>query len=34
MTATQNPLVEIGQLGQSIWMDNLTRDLVQSGENP
>ncbi|HIK18632.1 MAG TPA: transaldolase [Leptolyngbyaceae cyanobacterium M33_DOE_097] len=32
MTTTQNPLGQIGQLGQSIWMDNLTRDLVQSGE--
>lgn len=27
-----NHLVEIKELGQSIWMDNLTRDLVQSGE--
>ena len=29
---TTNHLLEIGQLGQSIWMDNLTRDLIQSGE--
>lgn len=27
-----NHLLEIKQLGQSIWMDNLTRDLIQSGE--
>lgn len=25
-------LLEIKQYGQSIWMDNLTRDLIQSGE--
>lgn len=29
---TTNHLLEIKQLGQSIWMDNLTRDLIQSGE--
>ena len=29
---TTNHLVEIKDLGQSIWMDNLTRDLVKSGE--
>lgn len=29
---TTNHLFEIKDLGQSIWMDNLTRDLVQSGE--
>lgn len=28
-----NPIVEIGnQYGQSIWMDNLSRDLIESGE--
>ncbi|HLO85362.1 MAG TPA: transaldolase [Nostocaceae cyanobacterium] len=27
-----NHLLEIKQYGQSIWMDNLTRDLIQSGE--
>lgn len=27
-----NHLLEIKQFGQSIWMDNLTRDLVKSGE--
>ncbi|OWY67162.1 transaldolase [cyanobacterium TDX16] len=27
-----NHLLEIKEYGQSIWMDNLTRDLVQSGE--
>jgi transaldolase len=34
MTATTNPnhLLEIRQFGQSIWMDNLTRDLLQTGE--
>jgi transaldolase len=31
MTAT-NHLLEIKDYGQSIWMDNLTRDLIQSGE--
>jgi transaldolase len=31
MTAT-NHLLEIESLGQSIWMDNLARNLVQSGE--
>mgnify|MGYP002777191485 CR=1 FL=1 len=32
MTATTNHLLEIKQFGQSIWMDNLTRDLIESGE--
>jgi transaldolase len=32
MTATPNPILDIEQLGQSIWMDNLTRDLIESGE--
>jgi transaldolase len=27
-----NHLLEIKQYGQSIWMDNLSRDLIQSGE--
>jgi transaldolase len=27
-----NPLLTIKDYGQSIWMDNLTRDLIQSGE--
>lgn len=27
-----NHLAEIKELGQSIWMDNLTRDLIQSGD--
>jgi len=27
-----NHLIEIKQYGQSIWMDNLTRDMIQSGE--
>ncbi len=31
MTAA-NHLLEIKDYGQSIWMDNLTRDLIQSGE--
>jgi transaldolase len=31
MTAV-NHLLEIKQYGQSIWMDNLTRDILQSGE--
>lgn len=29
---TANHLLEIQQYGQSVWMDNLTRDLIQSGE--
>lgn len=29
---TTNHLLEIKQYGQSIWMDNLNRDLIQSGE--
>jgi transaldolase len=29
---TTNHLVEIANLGQSIWMDNLTRDLIESGD--
>jgi transaldolase len=29
---TTNHLLEIAQLGQSIWMDNLSRDLIESGE--
>ncbi|MEH1902574.1 MAG: transaldolase [Nostoc sp.] len=29
---TTNHLLEIKQYGQSIWMDNLTRDIIQSGE--
>lgn len=32
MTKTQNPILTIPNFGQSIWMDNLTRDLIQSGE--
>jgi transaldolase len=31
-TKPNNHLVEIKQYGQSIWMDNLTRDMIQSGE--
>ncbi|MEH2029129.1 MAG: transaldolase [Nostoc sp.] len=27
-----NHLLEINQYGQSIWLDNLTRDIIQSGE--
>jgi transaldolase len=27
-----NPLLSIKDYGQSIWMDNLTRDLIQTGE--
>jgi transaldolase len=29
---TTNHLLEIGNLGQSIWMDNLSRDIIESGE--
>ncbi|KAF3889292.1 MULTISPECIES: transaldolase [Nostocales] len=31
-TKPKNHLVEIKDYGQSIWMDNLTRDMIQSGE--
>jgi transaldolase len=31
-TQPTNHLIEIKQYGQSIWMDNLTRDMIQSGE--
>lgn len=31
-TKPNNHLLEIRQYGQSIWMDNLTRDIIQSGE--
>lgn len=27
-----NHLLEISTFGQSIWMDNLSRDLIESGE--
>ena len=29
---TANPILAIEALGQSIWMDNLARDLIESGE--
>ncbi len=29
---TANPIIDIEQYGQSIWMDNLSRDLIVSGE--
>jgi transaldolase len=32
MIATAKHIQEIEQIGQSIWMDNLTRDLIESGE--
>jgi transaldolase len=32
MTVSMNPLQAIEQVGQSIWMDNLSRDLIESGE--
>lgn len=31
-TTTANPLIRLGQLGQSPWYDFITRDLVTSGE--
>ncbi|WP_024545519.1 transaldolase [Picosynechococcus sp. NKBG15041c] len=30
--ATANPIIDIEKYGQSIWMDNLSRDLITSGE--
>lgn len=32
MGITTNQLLEIKKYGQSIWMDNLSRDIIQSGE--
>jgi len=32
MTVTSNHLLEIKDFGQSIWMDNLSRDLIESGD--
>jgi len=32
MSATPSPILEIRKQGQSLWMDNLSRDLIQSGE--
>ncbi len=32
MGITTNQLLEINRYGQSIWMDNLSRDIIQSGE--
>ncbi|MBE9179029.1 transaldolase [Oculatella sp. LEGE 06141] len=29
---SENHILEVKQYGQSIWMDNLTRDMIQSGE--
>ena len=32
MGITTNQLIEINKYGQSIWMDNLSRDIIGSGE--
>ncbi len=32
MTMTTNQLLEIKKYGQSIWMDNLSRNIIESGE--
>ena len=32
MTQVQNPIHKIQELGQSIWMDNLSRNLIESGD--
>ena len=32
MTTLQNPIHQIQALGQSIWMDNLSRNLIKSGD--
>jgi transaldolase/glucose-6-phosphate isomerase len=29
---TKNPLIELEKLGQSIWLDNISRELIQSGK--
>ena len=31
-SAEKNPLVRLGELGQSPWYDYITRDLITSGE--
>jgi transaldolase len=31
-SSQQNPLVRLGELGQSVWYDYITRDLLSSGE--
>ncbi len=31
-SSRQNPLVHLGELGQSVWYDYITRDLLSSGE--
>ena len=31
-SSRQNPLVRLGELGQSVWYDYITRDLLSSGE--
>ncbi len=32
MTTQKNPLFQLQEHGQSVWMDNLSRDVIQSGE--
>ncbi len=27
-----NPLLELGRFGQSYWLDDLTRQMIESGE--
>jgi len=29
---SNNPLIDLRELGQSIWLDNLSRKLIHSGE--
>ena len=31
-TATKNPLLQLKDLGQSVWLDYIRRDLITSGE--
>ncbi len=31
MPMTNNPLIELGKLGQSVWLDNLSRSIITSG---
>jgi hypothetical protein len=32
MASKENPLIRVGQLGQSIWLDFLRRGMLESGE--
>ena len=31
-TATKTPITELQALGQSVWLDNISREILQNGE--